>query len=40
MKVLVLALLLIVALVLAGCGNNRGRQEWDGFRDTINRPFQ
>lgn len=35
-----LIVLAVALLILAGCGNNRGRQEWDSVRDAVNRPFK
>lgn len=29
-----------IALCLAACGNQRGADEWQRFRDSVNAPFR
>jgi len=40
MRVLLPALVVLAALAVSGCGNNRFKEGWDGARDAINRPFR
>lgn len=40
MRILALTVMVALAVLAAGCGNNRMRSTWDDARDAINKPFK